>query len=106
MNSVPLMRETMVQNWSVLGAMSRRRTSTSSMVSGSSAMKIGRTAAPPPSNASPRAGWRQSQDRAEESLLSNHFALASGDGADHRPAARSEEHTSELQSQSNLVCRL
>src|SRR2546430_12240650 len=24
----------------------------------------------------------------------------------HRPAARSEEHTSELQSQSNLVCRL
>src|SRR5688572_26189832 len=30
-----------------------------------------------------------------------------GDGPDHgRPRARSEEHTSELQSQSNLVCRL
>src|SRR2546430_10008764 len=27
-------------------------------------------------------------------------------GADHRAVARSEEHTSELQSQSNLVCRL
>src|SRR6202043_3249741 len=34
MNSGPLMRETMVQNWSVLGAMSRRRTSTSSIVFG------------------------------------------------------------------------
>src|SRR2546427_3583724 len=27
-------------------------------------------------------------------------------GLGHTPAARSEEHTSELQSQSNLVCRL
>src|SRR2546430_11336101 len=27
-------------------------------------------------------------------------------GASRRPARRSEEHTSELQSQSNLVCRL
>src|SRR5688572_32667525 len=27
-------------------------------------------------------------------------------GAGHRPLLRSEEHTSELQSQSNLVCRL
>src|SRR2546427_7664273 len=27
-------------------------------------------------------------------------------GADRRPRDRSEEHTSELQSQSNLVCRL
>src|SRR2546430_10994781 len=27
-------------------------------------------------------------------------------GAEHEQAARSEEHTSELQSQSNLVCRL
>src|SRR5690606_40061623 len=26
--------------------------------------------------------------------------------ADHRPAERSEEHTSELQSRDNLVCRL
>src|SRR3981189_1810457 len=34
MNSGPLMRETMVQNWSVLGAISRRRTSTSSIVFG------------------------------------------------------------------------
>src|SRR2546427_4678975 len=33
---------------------------------------------------------------------------AEGQGARHeyRPAGRSEEHTSELQSQSNLVCRL
>src|SRR2546430_9212904 len=29
-----------------------------------------------------------------------------GHRAQHRPPARSEEHTSELQSQSNLVCRL
>src|SRR2546430_12951960 len=29
-----------------------------------------------------------------------------GDGRGGRAAARSEEHTSELQSQSNLVCRL
>src|SRR5207302_9338856 len=27
-------------------------------------------------------------------------------GAGHRPGARSEEHTSELQSRENLVCRL
>src|SRR2546427_4298669 len=27
-------------------------------------------------------------------------------GGDHGPGVRSEEHTSELQSQSNLVCRL
>src|ERR1700682_3704620 len=39
MNSGPLIRETSVQNWSVLGATSRRRTSTSSIVSGSSALK-------------------------------------------------------------------
>src|SRR2546427_6550657 len=31
---------------------------------------------------------------------------ASGDGVDPHEAVRSEEHTSELQSQSNLVCRL
>src|SRR5690242_21594658 len=29
-----------------------------------------------------------------------------GDGRDHAPDARSEEHTSELQSHVNLVCRL
>src|SRR5438270_13577840 len=36
------------------------------------------------------------------------FAVASGDAVDAPPAhfQRSEEHTSELQSQSNLVCRL
>src|SRR2546427_9264544 len=32
--------------------------------------------------------------------------LAAGPGLAHAPAPRSEEHTSELQSQSNLVCRL
>src|SRR5438270_12167647 len=33
-------------------------------------------------------------------------ALRSGRGERARAAARSEEHTSELQSQSNIVCRL
>src|SRR5205085_4151909 len=32
--------------------------------------------------------------------------IAEEPGGDRRRAARSEEHTSELQSQSNLVCRL
>src|SRR5205085_11923838 len=38
-------------------------------------------------------------------FLRMHFGLASRTERDGR-AARSEEHTSELQSQSNLVCRL
>src|SRR2546427_1984797 len=33
-------------------------------------------------------------------------ALGLGRGGDRREVVRSEEHTSELQSQSNLVCRL
>src|SRR5205085_1632342 len=48
----------------------------------------------------PVAGFEQ--DRMERSNLDN-FA---GDAIDFHPIARSEEHTSELQSQSNLVCRL
>src|SRR2546430_3452936 len=32
--------------------------------------------------------------------------VATADDESHLPEARSEEHTSELQSQSNLVCRL
>src|SRR2546427_11365388 len=35
-----------------------------------------------------------------------HVPAAPQDGAAHQPGIRSEEHTSELQSQSNLVCRL
>src|SRR5688572_31213804 len=34
------------------------------------------------------------------------FRRRRGDGFDRREGGRSEEHTSELQSQSNLVCRL
>src|SRR2546427_10916507 len=43
--------------------------------------------------------WRQDQSEVD---------AAGGAGLDHREllAARSEEHTSELQSQSNVVCRL
>src|SRR5690606_40368204 len=34
------------------------------------------------------------------------YLLAGAHGAEPRPAHRSEEHTSELQSRGNLVCRL
>src|SRR2546430_10094561 len=37
-------------------------------------------------------------------FISDHYSRADPDDATH--AGRSEEHTSELQSQSNLVCRL
>src|SRR2546427_3989789 len=40
------------------------------------------------------------QSAAQAASLARHFGLAS------RVTGRSEEHTSELQSQSNLVCRL
>src|SRR2546430_6475121 len=65
---------------------------------------------------SPRPAWRQRNstsapvtsglaarplDRNARSRSSS-----SGTGGGSRPTARSEEHTSELQSQSNLVCRL
>src|SRR2546427_5605918 len=42
----------------------------------------------------------------EEALQAGHDQPAIGDTAAATAAARSEEHTSELQSQSNLVCRL
>src|SRR2546427_7965042 len=42
--------------------------------------------------------------RAQPVLLGHRRANVSGGGA--APTTRSEEHTSELQSQSNLVCRL
>src|SRR2546427_8219234 len=45
--------------------------------------------------------YRQSHSRRRRVLLA---ALYRGPG--ERAAARSEEHTSELQSQSNIVCRL
>src|SRR5207237_6660020 len=42
MNSGPLTRETMVQNWSADGAISRRRTSTSSIVRAPQQRKLGK----------------------------------------------------------------
>src|SRR5688572_32297704 len=41
-----------------------------------------------------------------ERLLSKDYAAARRRSVRHRLRSRSEEHTSELQSQSNLVCRL
>src|SRR5207253_10189738 len=86
MNSGPLTRETMVQNWSLVGAISRRRTSTSNILSGCSAMKMDerqrlRHPAPPHE---PVDGSRQ--NRAEKSVLSNNFALESGDGRNLQPS--------------------
>src|SRR2546427_2897135 len=53
-----------------------------------------RADAPPRERESERAAERHEQDAFGEEL------------PQHAAAARSEEHTSELQSQSNLVCRL
>src|SRR2546427_5801047 len=48
------------------------------------------------------------QDGADQKLVSSsdHQAMSPAWAADGRRFSRSEEHTSELQSQSNLVCRL
>src|SRR2546427_850754 len=45
-------------------------------------------------------------DRAEEEPLPKLARRLTDDDLGHIAVARSEEHTSELQSQSNLVCRL
>src|SRR2546427_6335882 len=50
-----------------------------------------------------RARLREKRPRAPENQA---VVQRQGDGRHHRHRPRSEEHTSELQSQSNLVCRL
>src|SRR6266478_7923060 len=55
--------------------------------------------------------WRQYHDQVRDLALGlASLGLHRGDRlsviGDNRPRLRSEEHTSELQSQSNLVCRL
>src|SRR2546430_12179953 len=45
-------------------------------------------------------------DRQDHALGEQLPHETSASGAERRPDGRSEEHTSELQSQSNLVCRL
>src|SRR5256886_7473825 len=63
---------------------------------------------------------KESKERVRAALLNSHFEFPAGritvslapadlpkeGGRFDLPIARSEEHTSELQSQSNLVCRL
>src|SRR2546430_10537185 len=52
---------------------------------------------------------KRCRDREEihhDGLERQHDGAEQEEEHDHRRAARSEEHTSELQSQSNLVCRL
>src|SRR5688572_32575827 len=49
---------------------------------------------------------RQRADSARGSRVSREHHEALQNGRNRRVAVRSEEHTSELQSQSNLVCRL
>src|SRR5688572_31995862 len=49
---------------------------------------------------------QQVAPRARLGLADQQHAAAVGVGRDRREDLRSEEHTSELQSQSNLVCRL
>src|SRR5688572_32489764 len=54
-------------------------------------------------------GHRVHGGRSHIAFPGAHHSLLSGRGAAvllHRRSGRSEEHTSELQSQSNLVCRL
>src|SRR5688572_32213780 len=54
--------------------------------------------------------WRVRSDRIcryrRPQPIANAAAIAGNQSLNVTPAARSEEHTSELQSQSNLVCRL
>src|SRR2546430_5150710 len=49
---------------------------------------------------------RAAAGRVRPGLRSPRLARHTARGRDSRAVARSEEHTSELQSQSNLVCRL
>src|SRR2546427_3176434 len=67
----------------------------------------GAGAAAPPEEAAIRsgAGWVSHRRRAEKAIESGHIRPWGG-RASRRVRCRSEEHTSELQSQSNLVCRL
>src|SRR2546430_9038395 len=50
--------------------------------------------------------WSQNRREIPEGTYSHETALSLHELSDIMPSKRSEEHTSELQSQSNLVCRL
>src|SRR2546430_7146238 len=49
---------------------------------------------------------RPGQQRPEKHIPTNDFCCGANPGIQSEGCQRSEEHTSELQSQSNLVCRL
>src|SRR2546430_8953687 len=64
---------------------------------------------PPRSTLFPYTTLFRSEFRVVQPILNEHADLATGEDAvefARRSRNRSEEHTSELQSQSNLVCRL
>src|SRR2546430_5295091 len=57
-------------------------------------------------DALPISHWRHREGRRSSPATSRGIGRRKVAGDDRSPERRSEEHTSELQSQSNLVCRL